>query len=289
MEIEKYPYFVEVDINQRPILHPRFQALTDGISEFTFANLFLFRQKHNYRLSWLSEDILLISGKDENETFFMLPFGLPDKNILTELFMQLGAMKTVPEKHISILSKMGYSVFEDRDNFDYIYSREDLANLQGRKFHKKKNLLNLFEKKNQCQAKPLLEEYRNDAIEVLELWRKQQANEGDYAAAREALENMWTLQLCGGIFYINKKPVAYNLGEELGTKSHFAILFEKALSHEDYKGIYQFINQNFASILPEKYTTINREQDLGVPGLRQAKESYNPVGFVKKYKVRVPS
>ena len=174
MEIEKYPNFVEVDINQRPILHPRFQALKEGISEFTFANIFLFRHTHNYRLSWLSEDILLMSGKDDNDTFFMLPFGLPDKYTLTELFMRFVTMKTVSEKYAGPLSEMGYSVFEDRDNFDYLYYREDLANLQGRKFHKKKNLLNHFQKNNLCQARPLLEEYTDDAIAVLEQWRKEQ-------------------------------------------------------------------------------------------------------------------
>jgi hypothetical protein len=61
--------------------------------------------------------------------------------------------------------------------------------------------------------------------------------------------------------------------------------FEKAVLDEEFRGIYQFINQAFASLLPEKYETINREQDLGDPGLRQAKESYRPMGFVKKYKI----
>ena len=266
MEIKKYPDSVEVDINFRSILHPRFQVLTDGISEFTFANIFLFRRKHNYRLSWLNEDLLLISGKDDNETFFMLPFGLPDQDILTGLFKRFGTMKAVSENYIRVLSEIDYSIFEDRDNYDYIYSREDLVNLSGRKFHRKKNLLNVFIKNNKCQAKPLLEEYKDDAIEVLEQWRKQHDEDGDYLAAKEALENMWTLQLCGGIFYINEKPVAYCLGEELGQQDCFAILFEKALTNEKYKGIYQFINQSFTSLLPEKYKTINREQDLGIFG-----------------------
>jgi hypothetical protein len=60
--------------------------------------------------------------------------------------------------------------------------------------------------------------------------------------------------------------------------------FEKAIDTEKYRGIYQYISQKFSSILPEKYETVNREQDLGEPGLRRAKESYNPVGFVKKYR-----
>jgi hypothetical protein len=96
---------------------------------------------------------------------------------------------------------------------------------------------------------------------------------------------MGPLQLCGGIFYIDGQPVAYCLGEELALGTSFVIHFEKAVLAEEFRGIYQFINQAFASILPEKYETVNREQDLGDPGLRQAKESYRPVGFVKKYRV----
>ena len=95
---------------------------------------------------------------------------------------------------------------------------------------------------------------------------------------------MWPLQLCGGIFYIDEKPVAYCLGEELALGTGFVIHFEKAVVEPQFKGIYQFINQAFASILPEKYETLNREQDLGDPGLRQAKESYHPSGFVRKYR-----
>ncbi len=137
---------------------------------------------------------------------------------------------------------------------------------------------------NECQAKPLLEEYRDEALDVLEQWKTQQTQIGDYFAAKEALEKMWPLQLCGGIFYIEGRAVAYCLGEELAQGKCFVMHFEKAVTDEIYRGIYQFINQAFASILPEKYETVNREQDLGILSLRQAKESYKPIGFVKKYR-----
>jgi hypothetical protein len=91
------------------------------------------------------------------------------------------------------------------------------------------------------------------------------------------------LQLCGGIYYVETRPVAYVLGEELAGGASFVIHFEKAV--RGYKGLYQFINQSFAAILPDVYQTINREQDLGEPGLRQAKLSYNPAGFIEKFKV----
>jgi hypothetical protein len=282
----EYPDSTEISIDMRPVLHPKFQALADGISEFTFSNIYLFRQTHHYRISQLKDGLFVITGRDKENPFFMLPFGLPDENIIKELFNNHHTMKNATGKQAEKLASLGYSVSEDRENFDYLYSREDLVNLTGRKFHKKKNLLNIFIKNNECQAKPLLEEYRDDALKILEQWKKQHDEPNDFLAAREALEKMWPLQLCGGIFYIDGQPVAYGLGEELALGKSFVINFEKAVLGEEFKGIYQYINQAFASILPEKYETINREQDLGDSGMRQAKMSYRPVDFVKKYRVR---
>jgi hypothetical protein len=285
--IPKYPDSAEISIDMRPVLHPIFKALADGISEFTFANIYLFRRTHNYRISVLANELFVITGQDGENPFFMLPFGLPDENSIGELFKNYHTMKAATFQQAEKLKTMGYSVSEDRDNFDYLYSLEDMVNLTGRKFHKKKNLLHIFVKNNECQAKPLLEEYRDEALQILEQWDDQHNGPNDLHAAKEALEKMWPLQLCGGIFYIDQQPVAYCLGEELALGKSFVIHFEKAVIAEDFKGIYQYINQAFASILPEKYKTINREQDLGDTGLRQAKMSYRPVDFIKKYKVKL--
>lgn len=285
MTIPKYPDSAEISIDMRPLLHLKLQALADGVSEFTFANIYLFRRTHNYRISRLDNELLVITGRDNDVPFFMLPFGLPEESIIKELFNNHHIMKSASPQQAEILANMGYTAREDRENFDYLYSREDLANLTGRKFHKKKNLLKLFVRNNEYQAKPLLEEYRDDAFEILERWNAQHGGSNDFSAAKQALEKMWPLQLCGGIFYIDRQPAAYCLGEELALGESFVIHFEKAVLGENSRGIYQYVNQAFASILPEKYKTVNREQDLGNPGLRQAKMSYNPVDFVRKYKV----
>jgi hypothetical protein len=285
--IAEYPEFSEITMDLRPVLHPKFQSLVEGISEFTFANIYLFRETHHYRISRLNNELFVITGKDNEESFFMLAFGLPDENLLKELFRKYKTMKCVSEPQVKKLSELGYFVYEDRDNFDYLYLRQDLVNLTGRKFHKKKNLLNMFIRNNEYQAKPLLEEYRDDALKILEQWNAQHDPPNDFVAAKEALKKMWPLQLCGGIFYIDGQPTAYSLGEELACGKSFVIHFEKAVFREEFKGIYQFINQAFASILPEQYETINREQDLGDPGIRHSKESYHPIGFVKKYKVKL--
>ncbi len=284
--IEDYPTLSKLTLSMRAMLHPLFQGLAEGISEFTFANLFLFQEVHSYRISRLSPDLFVITGRDGNRPFFMLPFGLPQNGMLSELFDRFDHLKAASEIQAGQLIDAGYHVEQDRDNFDYLYSREDLGKLPGRRFHKKKNRVAAFMKNYEYEGRPLLEEYVADCLEILESWRLERKDPGDYLAAKQALEQMEALQLCGGIYYVEHRPAAYCLGEELALGSSFVIHFEKAINVEEYKGLYQFINHCFAAILPDKYQTINREQDLGDPGLRQAKESYHPTCFIKKYIAR---
>jgi uncharacterized protein len=277
-----YPETTPLTLELRPLLHPLFQQLPDGIAEFTFANLYLFRNTHQYAVSSLAGDTPVIVGRDAATSFFMLPFALPEQPLLEQMFRDLGMMKCASRAQAATLKLRGYRAVEDRDNFDYLYRREDLALLGGRNYHKKRNLIKAFVSSHTFAAKPLRKEFRDDALHVLDAWRAE-VGQGDYEAAREALERMEELQLCGGMYYVETRPVAYVLGEEVAGGSSFAIHFEKAVA--GYKGLYQYINQSFAAILPESYETINREQDLGDEGLRKAKLSYKPSGFVEKYKI----
>lgn len=280
--IPDYPDTAELSLLMRPALHPRLQILKEGISEFTFANMYLFRASHNYRICRLPDGLTIFSGSDNGAPFFLSPFGLPDQVMLHELMHRYRTMKCVSETQVEPLKALGCEVREDRDNFDYLYRRKDLAELTGRKFSKKRNQIKAFINNYDYAGEPLLEKYIDDALAILEQWRHDRSDPGDYTACREALIKAEDLQLCGGIYYADGEPVAFSLGEELMEATSFAIHFEKAVS--GYKGLWQFINQAFASILPEKYHTINREQDLGNDGLRSAKMSYKPCGFIKKYR-----
>jgi uncharacterized protein len=279
--LPEYPASIAVSLALRPLLHPMFQRLAEGISEFTFANIYLFRSAHQYRFSRLVDGSLVILGEDGAQRFFMSPFGLPEKPLLNQLMHDHGRMKCVSTTQKPLLQDMGFTVVEDRDNFDYLYLRQELAELTGRKFQKKRNLIKAFVNNYHYEGRPLLDEYLPDALSILEAWRKEHDSLGDYLAAKEALEKSEELQLCGGIYYADGEPAAYSLGEELACGTSFVIHFEKALNR--YKGLYQFINQAFASIISDPYTTLNREQDLGQEGLRHAKLSYRPTGFVVKF------
>jgi hypothetical protein len=210
---------------------------------------------------------------------------LPEKSILDRLFASHDYWKGIPDSiylpNREQFAEWGIEIAEDRDNFDYLYLRTDLAELSGKKYHKKRNLVNQYLLSYVHCEKPLTQDLIPEALAVLERWREDKGEDGDYAASREALELFDRFPMSGALYYINNRPVGWCLGESLARGSMFAVHFEKAL--DNYKGIYQFINQHFAASLPEQYAHINREQDLGEEGMRQAKMTYRPSGFVRKY------
>jgi len=287
MPIPSYPEFADISLDMRDELLPALNQIPDGISEFTFSNLYLFRGTYGYRLSRVSDRVIIVEGSKQGKSFFYAPFELPPDEILRELMARKDYLKNLSERqlaeHGDRLRAMGYEILEDRDNFDYVYERQDLADLVGKTYHKKRNLVNAFSNAYTCESHILTPENLRDAMEVLHEWAEAKGERGDFDASKEALERHELLGMKGCVYYVEDKPVGWCLGEPVAAGSMFAIHFEKGLDH--YKGVYQFINQSFAKELPEEYRLVNREQDLGDEGLRQAKLTYRPSGFVKKHRV----
>jgi len=294
MSVPCYPDFAPLDAGLRDSLHPRLSLTSDGVSEFTFSGLYLFRNRYKYRISRnVSEDGGFIisgvqpsGGTEREKTFFMTPCAAPDWKTLEDLFKTHDYWKNISQSVLSPvrekLEERGVVFTEDRDNFDYLYYRKDLAELSGKKYHKKKNHVNHFiNTYPDHEQKPVSKETIPAANEILDRWRQDSLPEGDYKASKEALDLFDVLALRGTIFFVSGNPAAYCLGESIARGRMFAIHFEKAI--DEYKGIYQFMNQAFAESLPRFFTLINREQDLGNEGLRQAKMTYRPCGFVQKY------
>ncbi|MDR0598655.1 MAG: phosphatidylglycerol lysyltransferase domain-containing protein [Treponema sp.] len=299
MIIPEFPGFIPIRYELRTEMHPHLPMTVDGVSEYTFANLYLFRRRYRYRVSRLRDKAFIISGvqpADHGEggekTFFCTPCALPERGILEDLFKTHDFWKGIPDSILASgrdrLEEWGLAFTEDRDNFDYLYLRGDLAELPGKRYHKKRNLVSQFhhaytsaDGTPRWEVRPLTAELVPTALEILEKWRDEKGFDGDFAAASEALEKFQGLYQRGLVFWVEGKPAAWCLGERLARGRMFAVHFEKAL--EEFKGIYQFVNQYCAASLPAYYTHINREQDLGDEGLRQAKLTYRPCGFVRKF------
>jgi hypothetical protein len=213
---------------------------------------------------------------------------IPDWETLEQLFSLKGCWKNMPEsiheRYAGTLAEKGFAVIEDRDNFDYVYLRTDLAELPGKQLHKKRNLVNAFTSAYSVEVKPLDVTTRGDAAYVLEAWTSVRIEDvGDYVQCSRALYNLDVFGLKGWIVYADGIPAGWSLGEEIAGREMFCVHYEKGI--DTYKGIYQYVNMITAASLPEDIQFMNREQDLGNPGLRQAKLTYRPCRFVKKYKV----
>jgi hypothetical protein len=305
MMIPNFPDFIPLSLELKSELHPHLSLTPDGVSEYTFSNLYLFRNRYKYRVSRIKNSFV-ISGIQPPHTafdgtnfvdappplipdgaaFFMTPCTMPDPDILSELFKThcrwKGISKTVLKSIKDKLADRKIHIVEDRDNFDYLYLRKDLSELAGKKYNKKRNHVSAFLKNyTNHEEVPFSSKNISDAFAVLDRWRENKGEDGDYYSCREMLDLWGNFSLWGLLYYINGKPAGWCLGESIAQGRMFTIHFEKAI--DAYKGIYQFINQSFATALPDYCIYINREQDLGNPGLKQAKMTCRPCGFVEKY------
>lgn len=171
-----------------------------------------------------------------------------------------------------------------------MYNIDDLAELRGKKFQQKRNHLNRFEQNYpDWRVAPITGETMSDAAAVIEKWfrtKRETDPEMDLGleqvALRRAFENFDALELEGLVLYAGGEPVAVTVGSRL-SQDTFDVHFEKA--RDEIQGAYGAINRAFARHLREKYPELrylNREDDLGLPGLRKAKQSYNPAFMVEK-------
>ena len=179
----------------------------------------------------------------------------------------------------------------DRTYCDYIYKIEDLANLPGRKYQRKRNHLNRFRQNHpDCRMEQITEEMLPAVRQMAQHWYTQRMEsdpDSDFQLEQKALDRAldhWNeLDLEGAVLLENGKILAMSAGSMLSSDT-FDVHFEKAL--DDVDGAYAAINQAFSAHLLGKYPHLrwlNREDDLGLPGLRKAKLSYNPDHLVVKF------
>ena len=293
-----------IEISDKPLFDKYFQKYPPEISELTFTNLFIWRDHYEFLFTEWNEHLLIFSNtylkkykppifKNKNPVFFLPPMGPEPTEMIFELFSNLKEIEIhrIPEslsdniKRSDKAKALRIVVLEDRNNWDYIYDKESLVNLPGNKFRQKRRWLTKFLETHKHEFHLLSDEwiescrklqiewcYEKDCISKEDLLEEQKA-------IYYAINNYKTLNFNGGVIIVEGKCVAYTFGELLNSET-IVIHIEKASIK--YDGAYQAINNYFCKecCLNAKY--INREQDLGDSGLRQAKESYQPHRMGKK-------
>lgn len=289
MEIPLYPQSRPLEIGDKELLDALFQELQPRVSELTFAGLYLFRKAHRYSLTRVSGTTVVLGVGYDSQPYFLPPLDGNIEAALGQLFSDRVAMYGADEGFVSrFLGGTHLTVLEDRDSFDYLYLREELATLSGNRFHGKKNRINYFIGRHEYRTELFEQRFVPGALELLEAWSRPPAEGAgasrqlEIEATAEALEKADLLGLSGVVVTVQGVVRAFVLGERLNRET-VVCHFEK--SDPFMEGISQLVNREFCRLLFEECRYVNREQDLGEPGLRTAKLSYRPVELVKKYRV----
>jgi hypothetical protein len=198
-----------------------------------------------------------------------------------------------PDQYVERLPADYFTAVPDRDSFDYVYRKEALAQLSGSKLSAKRNLIKQFTRTYRYRYEVLAPQNLARCYRFILKWHYARSPRKDimgiaaYCMACRLVRNFATLDVYGGLLYVDDKVVACALGSIVydfaytdGISPTVIVHHENALV--EYKGAYQAINQFFCAHLPEKVVFVNREEDLGMPGLRKAKLSYGPDRLLAK-------
>lgn len=263
--------------------------------DLSFSNLCSWRFLYQTKFA-IVDEFLLLKFWAEEELSYMMPVGKGDlKGILNRLIEdakaengRLRMLGVCPDMKRELETTMPerFTFKANRDYFDYLYLRSELSTLTGKKFQSKRNHLNKFRKSYpNYEYLPITPELIPECIRLEAEWCKinncnqQDGTSYERKAIHYAFENFEALGLIGGALKVNGEIVAFTYGMPI-SKDTFGVHVEKADTRID--GAYTMINYQFANAIPEQYTYLNREEDLGIEGLRKAKLSYQPIIILEK-------
>lgn len=290
--------FQPLEKKDKPVFDDYFQRQSYENSHFTFINLFMWRKLFHIHFA-VEDDVLYIVSRWQGVTQLLQPFTEAEKFPAAINKQRQWCQKNACPFYVVDVDanaaeiyrqQADFRIVADRDNYDYVYNSRDLIELAGRKYHTKKNHFNSFWRTYpETQYLPITKEITADCQKMTDEWTKLRHAEfpddpliiGECEAIREIFSDFEYFGVKGGALKISDQIVAFSFGEQFNPEMA-VIHVEKA--DPEIRGAFAAINQAFAREWQD-CLYINREEDMGIAGLRQAKESYKPVRMVEKYNV----
>ncbi len=298
--------FKPVTIEEQILFSDIFSKVNPIASEFTFAYLFMWKRDYNLSYAIVENHLCLISQSKVYKPYSFCPipvngeydsdsFAKACKKI-EEYFNELGFQLMFARVSESCLNHL-INVYGSRakvqplDNTsDYVYNTSDLINLSGKKFSGKRNHIHQFNRiYGNYEYVRVTEDNLGECKRILDAWADRHESDCDpdnseRLACYELLNNWGRLSLKGAMIKVNGNFEAFTIGELLNSETA-AVRIEKG--NADIHGIYTIINRDFCANEWSHVKYINREEDLGIDGLRKSKLSYNPAFMVNKFLVKV--
>ncbi len=282
-----------LDISSAAMVNEYLSTFPPEISELTFTNLFAWRQGRPVWLMELNETLLFLIRTDICRNEQMVVFGPPvGVQTLAEIFTDQKLKGLIGAIRVTSADLTGlppdFSVSEDRNNSDYVYRVADLSSLSGRKYAKKRSHIKQCLKAHDCVFEMITDQNIDECRDLLNRWCHSRQCDldpslcGESRAITTTLDLFDEFELLGGVIRVDGQIQAFSIAERLND-STAVWHFEKAMPA--INGLGQLINHWFTKECLQEFEFVNREQDLGIPGLRQAKESYHPDHLVEKLTV----
>ena len=290
--------FKPVSVEDKQIYNDYFWKESDRGCEVSFANLFLWGEQNIF----VGNDYILLLSKFGEHRVYPYPLGESDKKPLIDRIIADSKQRGIP-CYISGVTHSSKKLLEElypdkfrfdfrEGSFDYVYDINDLADLPGKKYHAKRTHINRFKEDfPDYSVESITEENASLVLEMAEIWfaaRILENTEADYkmekTALKRALSNYRALGLEGIILRAGGRILAFSMASRM-TEDTFDVHFKKAVP--DARGAYAIINCEFARYIRNKYPSVkflDREEDMGLEGLRKAKRSYHPHHQIEKWR-----
>ena len=279
-------------------------------SDSCIANLFLLQDKYNIQLKLHKNILFRYYYGDENRSGYGFPIPVKGHSddflkIALEFIFEDSKAQNRPASFCLITQEQKNKIDSclavnfpecriswktNRDDCDYIYLQENLAQLPGSHYQKKRNHISRFNRTygTSWEFKSFPEnDIASDILAVSQKWYEEKDGDSnsilqlEHASIKSALENADLLRIRGGVLYINGQSAAMTLASPI-SESILDVIYEKAVSEYEKNGAYAVINQQFSKHCGS-FLYLNREEDMGVEGLRKAKLSYKPSIILEKF------
>jgi len=252
---------------------------------YTFANLMGWQFWYNTEVCVHENAVVLRYTFDGQRAYMVCTSEALSLELIEALFddsngdLTLIGLEDSQVTQLSIINcQLSINIEPVRDQYDYIYCRTDLAMLHGRHLDAKRNHIHRFRAEHpDFEYRPLTPEFFDECRRLTEIWQEEKDASDTIDVEKQVMETIFSnwdaLGMIGGSIFVDGRMVAFTYGSAVTTDT-FDVCVEKADRHVE--GAFAIINQQFAEHLPEQYIYLNREEDMGIPGLRQAKLSYHP-------------
>lgn len=291
----KFRHLEKSDIN----LLTKAYASNEAIGcEYNAVSAYLWNREYDLRIAEFDDTVIKAYYRSDGTVWgYCIPHGKNVKNAIEEVIkhaegtgesLAFDYMSAEEKDTLETLYPGKFEYTAQSDTRDYIYLSENLANLSGKKYHGKRNHISkFFRTYENAGVKPIDDSTVNDALKVVRDWYREKEIDfetyGEYGVIQEALVNLDEFKMKGMVLYVASQPVAMTLGCEISPLC-FDVMFEKAITGFD--GSYAVINNEFAKTLTS-YRYLNREEDMGIEGLRKAKLSYHPEIIYERFRAEL--